>query len=56
MIYFGGVERTESQWRELLEGEGLRIERLARPELGVQVPECLIVCVVAEEVEEDGGD
>ena len=54
MIAFGGMERTESQWRELLEGEGLRIERLARPEPGAQVPECLIVCVVAEEGEEDG--
>lgn len=49
MIAFGGMERTERQWRSLLEGEGLRIERFVRPEEGVQVPECLIVCVVAEE-------
>lgn len=49
MIAFGGMERTEREWRSLLEGEGLRIERFVRPEEGAQVPECLIVCVVAEE-------
>lgn len=49
MIAFGGMERTERQWRSLLEGEGLRIESFVRPEEAAQVPECLIVCVVAEE-------
>ncbi len=51
MMAFGGMERTERQWRELLEGEGLRVERLVRPEVGAQVPEGLIVCVVAGEGE-----
>lgn len=47
MIAFGGMERTERQWRDLLEGEGLRIGRFVRPEAGAQIPECLIECVVA---------
>ena len=54
MIAFGGMERTERQWRQLLEGEGLRIERFVRPDEGAQIPECLIECVVAEEEEEEG--
>ena len=47
MIAFGGMERTERQWRGLLESEGLRIERIVKPEVGAQIPECLIECVVA---------
>ena len=34
MIAFGGTERTERQWRVLLEGEGLRIVRIEGPKSG----------------------
>lgn len=52
MIVSGGMERTEKQWRELLEGEGLRIERIVKPEVGAQLPECLIECMMPEKEEE----
>lgn len=52
MIAFGGMERTEKQWQELLQGEGLKIESFVKPEEGAQIQECLIVCVVAEKEEE----
>lgn len=32
MMTFGGMERTERQWRELLEGVGLRVVRIQGPE------------------------
>lgn len=51
MIVSGGMERTEKQWRELLEGEGLRIERIVKPEVGAQLPECLIECMMPEKEE-----
>ena len=34
MIAFGGMERTERQWRGLLEGEGLKIVRIEGPKPG----------------------
>ena len=53
MIAFGGMERTEKQWRDLLEGEGLRIERFVKLEAGTQIPEHLIECVVIKKEEEE---
>ena len=55
MIAFGGMERTEKQWRELLEGEGLSIERFVQPETGAQRTEFLIECVWAKKEEEGEG-
>ena len=62
MLAFGGMERTEGQWRELLEGKegeegegeggvGLKIVEFVKPEEGASVSECLIVCVLAGEGE-----
>ena len=34
MMAFGGLERTERQWRELLEGAGLTIARMDGPKPG----------------------
>ena len=34
MMAFGGMERTEKQWRQLLEGAGLRIVRIEDPKKG----------------------
>ena len=34
MMVFGGIERTESQWRSLLKSIGLRIERIENPRPG----------------------
>ena len=48
MIAFGGMERTEDQWRELLAGEGLAIRRFRYAEIGAQIPECLIEAVLEE--------
>ncbi len=31
MMTFAGKERTERQWRELLEGVGLTVVRIKRP-------------------------
>ena len=61
MLAFGGMERTEGQWRELLEGKegegggvGLKVVEFVKPEEGARVSECLIVCVLAGEGEGEG--
>ena len=59
MVAFGGMERTEKQWRKLLEGAGLKIERFVKPEPAGrggrgQIPECVIESVVAEDDEGKG--
>lgn len=62
MLAFGGMERTEGQWRELLEGEeeegggrvGLKVVEFVKPEEGAVVSECLIVCILAGEDEGEG--
>lgn len=50
MVY-GGMERTEKQWRGLLEGEGLRVVRIEKPEVGAQLPQFLIEYVIQERTE-----
>lgn len=49
----GGMERTETQWRDLLKGEGLRIEKMMGQAEKLHPQACLIFCVVANEVEVD---
>ena len=34
MIAYGGMERTEYQWRQLLEEEGLKIVSIEGPKVG----------------------
>ena len=34
MVLFASLERTEAQWRELLEGAGFRVLGVWRPESG----------------------
>ena len=62
MLAFGGMERTEGRWRELLEGDegviggggvGLKIVEFVKPKEGASINECLIVCVLAGEGERE---
>ena len=42
MMAFAGMERTETQWRQLLTNVGLTVRSFRYPDKGAQVPECLI--------------
>ncbi len=39
---FGGMERTEDQWSDLLNGVGLGVVRVEYPDQGSQSPDYLI--------------
>ena len=42
MMAFAGMERTETQWRQLLTNVGLTVRSFRYPEKEAKVPECLI--------------
>jgi len=56
MMAFGGMERTEKQWRALLEGVGLRIVRIEGPKTGSLTGDSVIEAEVIDRwwVDEDG--
>ncbi len=42
MMAFSGMERTETQWLELLKSVGLSIVRIEYPDQGSRSPDCMI--------------
>lgn len=48
MMAFGGMERTERQWRGLLEGVGLRVVRIEGPGVGSLTGDSVIEAVAGE--------
>lgn len=48
MMAFGGMERTEGQWRALLEGVGLRVVSVEGPGRGSLTGDGTIVAVVGD--------
>lgn len=48
MMAFGGMERTEKQWRVLLEGVGLRVVGIEGPREGSLTGDSVIEAVAGE--------
>jgi len=48
MMAFGGMERTERQWRGLLEGAGLRVVGIEGPRVGSLTGDSVIVAEVVD--------
>ena len=46
MMTFGGSERTERQWRELLEGVGLSVVSIEQSKTGVPGSDGLIIAML----------
>ena len=46
MMAFAGMERTETQWRQILTDVGLTVRSFRYPEKGAKIPECLIEAVL----------
>ena len=42
MIALAGIEKTDSHWPELLEGEGLRVLKIEVPAMGVGIIEAVL--------------
>lgn len=42
MMAFGGMERTDKQWRSLFGEVGLTIRKIQYPEKGSRHPDCMI--------------
>lgn len=51
MMAFGGMERTEAQWRALLEGVGLRVVSVQEAGRGSLLGDGVILAEVAEKGE-----
>ncbi len=48
MMTFGGMERTERQWRELLEGVGLSVVSIEEPKTGIPGMDGTIVAMLKQ--------
>ena len=48
MMAFGGMERTEIQWRDLLQAVGLSIRNIRQPERASHISDSVIEAILAE--------
>ena len=48
MMAIGGMERTERQWRELLEGVGLTVVSIEQPKAGTPGADGTIVAILGQ--------